>query len=155
MTTPGHRGLLQKVPWIPFDDLLRVSLVVAGPGVVENRRVSSLVQSFDFVPTVCEVALPTIDTSGMDAVSLWPFLDGEPPIEERWAAYGTGDGWPGVRLGGLKYFRHGPSRQAVLFDLESDPGETTNLLADQTYRDRALELAVGLQLFLDRPPVGV
>jgi arylsulfatase A-like enzyme len=150
----GHRGLLQKVPWIPFDDLLRVSLVVAGPGVAAGRRVSSVVQSFDFVPTVCDVALPTLDTTEMDAVSLWPLLAGDEAQKDRWAVFGTGDGWPGTRFGTFKYFRHRPSGQGVLFDLESDPGETTNLLHDESYRDRTAELAVGLQMFLDRAPVG-
>jgi choline-sulfatase len=151
----GHRGLVQKVPWIPFDDLLRVPLVVAGPGVVANCRVTSLVQSFDFVPTVCDVAIPTLDTTEMDAETLWPFLAGDGRTDDRWAVFGTRDGWPGTRHGTLKYFRHRPSGQGVLFDLESDPGETTNLLGDEAYRDRALDLAVGLQLFLDRPPVEV
>jgi arylsulfatase A-like enzyme len=149
----GHRGLLQKVPWIPFDDLLLVPLVVAGPGVAAGRRISSLVQSYDFVPTVCEVAIPDEDTASMDAESLWPYLDGGEPPDDRWAVFGTRNGWPGARFGTLKYFRHLQTGQSVLFDLETDPGETTNLLADDTYRDRALELAVALQLYLERPPI--
>ena len=52
----GHRGLLQKNPAIPFDDLARVPLVVAGFDVVGGRRVSSLVQSCDFSLTCLDYA---------------------------------------------------------------------------------------------------
>jgi hypothetical protein len=104
---------------------------------------------------LCEAAIPALNTAGMDAESLWPHLDGGEPTDDRWAVFGTVDGWPGARRGMFKYFRHPFSGQGVLFDLESDPGETTNLFTDDRYRDRALDLAVGLQLYLERPPVDV
>ena len=52
----GHRGLLRKTPWIPFDDLARVPFVVAGPGIAGGRRVTSLVQSCDFALTCLDFA---------------------------------------------------------------------------------------------------
>ena len=53
-TIAGHRGLIRKTPWMPFDDLARVPFVVAGPGVAGGRRVASLVQS-------CDLALTCLD----------------------------------------------------------------------------------------------
>src|SRR5207249_1063988 len=32
----GHRGLAGKVPWIPFDDLVRIPLILAGAGIVSG-----------------------------------------------------------------------------------------------------------------------
>ena len=60
-------------------------------------------------------------------------------------------GWPMVRRGRLKYVTHADSDACVLFDLERDPGETTNLLEDPAYRPAATELAALLQDALDRP----
>jgi arylsulfatase A-like enzyme len=34
----GHRGLLRKTPWMPFDDLARVPLFYAGYGVAGAPR---------------------------------------------------------------------------------------------------------------------
>jgi choline-sulfatase len=150
----GHRGLLQKVPWIPFDDLVRVPLVVAGPGVAGGRRVTSLVQSYDIVATVGEAVEPDSDRSAMDAVSLWPHLCGDDAShDDRLAVFATRDGWPGARRGSLKYFRQRSSGQGVLFDLAVDPGETRNLVDHPDYRDAAFELAVGLKMILDREMV--
>jgi choline-sulfatase len=156
----GHRGLLQKVPWIPFDDLVRVPLVVAGPGVRSEARVRSLVQAFDIVPTACAAAGVDVDHGQFDARSLWPHLAGaaddssdagDGADDERFVVFTTTLGWPGVRIGSLKYVRHRPSGEAVLFDLDDDAGETRNLLDDPAYRPRAFDLAVTLQLVLDRP----
>lgn len=150
----GHRGLLQKVPWIPFDDLVRVPLVVAGPGIVGGRRITSLVQSYDLVPTVCEAVGLEGGRPTMDAVSLWPHLrDERSPEGDRLAVFATRDGWPGARRGLLKYFRDRRSGQGVLFDLATDPGETRNLVDHPDYRDAAFELAIGLRMTLDRDMV--
>lgn len=147
----GHRGLLQKVPWIPFDDLVRVPLVVAGAGLVGGRRVRSLVQAFDIVPTACDAAGVPIDPAELDATSLWPVLDGGTAVDdERAVVFSTTMGWPGARQGAFKYVRHQASGQAVLFDLSSDPGETTNLLDDPAYNERAFEVALALHLSLER-----
>ena len=52
----GHRGLLRKIPWMPFDDLARVPLIYAGHGVVGGRVVADLVQSYDFAQTALDAA---------------------------------------------------------------------------------------------------
>ena len=52
----GHRGLASKVPWIPFDDLVRVPLIIAGPGISGGRRIDTLVQSSDLALTFCDAA---------------------------------------------------------------------------------------------------
>jgi choline-sulfatase len=146
----GHRGLLQKVPWIPFEDLIRVPLVMAGPGVPEGRREQSLVQAYDFVPTACEVAGAPVDLDELDARSLRPLTGGDGADTGRAVVFATSAGWPGARLGRFKYVRHRRTRQGVLFDLEADPGETRNLIEDPHHRDRLFEVALGLKAALDR-----
>ena len=51
------------------------------------------------------------------------------------------EGWPMLRRGALKYITHADSDARVLFDLQRDPGETTNVLEDAAYRSGAAELA--------------
>ena len=54
----GNRGLLRKIPWIPYDDLARVPLVAAGRDVAGGRRSGQLVQS-------CDIPLTLLDYAGV------------------------------------------------------------------------------------------
>jgi choline-sulfatase len=147
----GHRGLLQKVPWIPFDDLARVPLVMSGPGVTAGRIIDEVVQAYDLVPTCLEAAGVELDLEQLDAQSLWPLAGPDEPLAaERHAVFATTMGWPGVRVGSCKYIRHARFEKAVLFDLATDPDETTNLLDDPDYRDRAFAAALALHWALER-----
>ena len=75
----GHRGLMRKNPWIPFDDLARVPFFVAGGGVAGGRRVPQLVQSCDVASTCLPRLCPRSGTpaeSRSTRRSLRPILDG-------------------------------------------------------------------------------
>jgi len=137
----GHRGLLQKNPWIPFDDLARVPLIVAGLDTIPGRRVSALVQSFDFVPTCLDHAAIDISPDLFDSRSLRPLLLGSTAADdvERTVMCAT-PGWPMVRRGPYKYILHRPSNSAALFDLGRDPNETSDVLAEQRYASIGAEL---------------
>ena len=132
----GHRGLMRKNPWIPFDDLSRVPFFACGAGVVGNRRVSELVQSWDLAQTwldLAGIAMP--DEIECESRSLRGILeaDDEAVDAERAVFSATSVGWPMVRRGKHKYIehgQHGKNGQAVLFDLEADPGERTNVIED-------------------------
>jgi choline-sulfatase len=136
----GHRGLMRKHPWIPFDDLARVPLFVTGRRIEGGRRVEDPVQSYD-------VALTYLDYAGVappagvdfDARSLRPVLEDRagPDDRERTVLSGTSIGFPMVRRGRYKYIEHVDQGQPVLFDLERDPHETTNLVEDPACRDVA------------------
>jgi choline-sulfatase len=142
----GHRGLLQKEPWIPFDDLARVPLVVAGLDANCGRRVSSLVQSYDFVPTCLDYANINMASQVLDSRSLRPLLVGSnDAAENQRAVMCSTPGWPMVRSGPYKYIRHRESGCSVLFDLDRDPGETTNVLEDAAYTS----IAKALERLLD------
>src|SRR5437667_4685768 len=122
----GHRGMLGKVPWIPFDDLAKVPLVVAGHDVVGGGRVSELVQNCDFALTCLDYAGVDPPRSTFDTRSLRPILNDRPRPEnlDRAVLCATTMGWPMIRRGALKYILQVLSDPGVLFDLEHDPGET-------------------------------
>jgi arylsulfatase len=150
----GNRGLAGKVPWIPFDDLVRVPFAVTGPGVVAGRRVSSPVRSFDLAPTLCELAGVAAPVEEMDGRSLVPELQGRAgPVDDRPVVFCTDMGWPAARKGRWKYILRPQVWAAVLFDLESDPGEITDLIAGGEHRHVEEELADVVRTALGRGPV--
>jgi len=138
-----------------YDDLLHVPLVVYDPrGPYAVKRVRAQVRTLDVLPTIAEllgVALP----STLDGASLVPMLRGTDP-----AGRPVVSGWnrkgrlrASLRDGGFKYIATigdasvkfpllQPPPDHELFDLGSDPGETTNLYAAQPKRAQAMHDAL-------------
>jgi choline-sulfatase len=137
----GHRGLLGKVPWVSFDDLARVPFFCSGCGVQGGRRVASLVQNFDFAPTVLEYAGLNVSGYDLDSRSLWPYLQGTHPEPESNAVFSaTSMGWPAVRKGMLKCILRGRHKRGMMFDLDCDPGETHDVSREGAYQREAMQL---------------
>jgi arylsulfatase len=155
----GHRGLMRKKPWVPFDDLARVPFFVSGGGITGGRRVPQLVQSCDFALTCLDYAgvAPPVDVP-FETRSLRPVLDGHPGPDDldRHVCSGITVEWPMIRHGRYKFIRHGvQSQQAVLFDLEADPLERVNLFRDPAYADVRDALAARLQETMLQPVLDV
>ena len=149
----GHRGMVAKYPWMPFDDLARVPLVVAGVDVAGGRRVRAPVQSCDFALTALDYAGIAPPDDVFDTRSLRPVLHGASGAEDRDRAVACATGvmgWPMVRRGNLKYIAHAGSDARALFDLDRDPGETTNVLDEPSYRSASAELSALLASVLAR-----
>ncbi len=149
----GHRGLMRKTPWIPFDDLARIPLFFAGLGVEGGRRERALVQNFDLAPTLLDyagVAQPGFD---FDSRSLRPMLEGRAASDdlERAVVCGISVLFPTVRRGRFKYMRHAEHDQPVLFDIDDDPHESRNLAGVAGYETVRDELAEQLRAAIERP----
>jgi choline-sulfatase len=141
----GHRGLLRKVPWIPFEDLARVPLIVAAPDVAEPGVVDDgLVQNADMALTFLDYAGLTVRSEDFESQSLRPRLRGRPSPEDldRTLFLSTNLGWPTVRRDRWKYILRGRLLDpgVALFDLEEDPGERVDLAPDPAYADLREEL---------------
>jgi choline-sulfatase len=154
----GHRGLMRKSPWMPFDDLARVPFFVSGGGIEGGRRIAELVQS-------CDLALTCLDLAGVsaptgidfDSQSLRPILDGRPRAEdlERTVFSALSVRWPMVRRGRCKYIEHFEHDQPVLFDVADDPSERDNVVDDPRYADTRAELADALHAMRSQPMLDV
>jgi arylsulfatase len=139
----GHRGMLLKTPWLPFEDLVRVPLFYTGAGVAGGRVVSSLVQNYDFAQTALDYAGVDPGALAADSRSLRPFLAGRPePADRDRAVFSCiGTSWPMVRHEHYKYCPNAKQPEALLFDLAADPVERVNLADDRSYADVRRNLA--------------
>lgn len=151
----GHRGLIRKVPWIPFDDLTRVPLVIGAPDAVAGRRVPSAVTTADIALTCLDYAGVDFDPWLFDSQSLRPLLTAQDTAadRERTLVCSTNSGWPTIRRGPYKLITrpHMAGRSTVLFDLDTDPGETVDLKDHPRYRRLARNLDNELLARLFRP----
>lgn len=136
----GHRGLLGKVPWVPFEDLARVPLICAGQ-TVTARRVAEPVQSFDWVATALAAAgIAAPEHAALDARDLSACLRNAGEPEARPVFCGSTVRLPMVRRGRYKYIRHEDSDAQLLFDLAADPAETRNLAVEPNHAGELLSL---------------
>jgi arylsulfatase A-like enzyme len=108
-------------------EVIRVPLVLSGPGVPVGLRVGAPSSLVDVVPTILELLAlePPRVTQG---ISLVPALRGEVLPERRplFFSWLAGEA-AGVRYGSWKYTRSKAGRK--VFDLEADPGERSPLPA--------------------------
>lgn len=149
----GHRGLYTKVPWFPFEDILRVPLVVAG-GLVGagGRTVDTCVQTGSFAATCLDVAGMPPSEGALDFPSLRPHLDDEPVApDDRPVVAAISVGFPAVRLGRHKVIGSWTPGELMVFDLEDDPGETRSLADDPALADVLTRAGEVLRAELDKP----
>jgi choline-sulfatase len=153
----GHRGLLRKIPWIPFEDLARVPLIACAPDVAAPGAAhGGLVQNADIALTFLDYAGVPVRSDEFESRSLRPLLTGAPQPEDldRTLFVSISSGWPTVRRGSYKYIERrrwgNPGR--ALFDLDADPGETVDLATDPAHDARREELRTALLEESFRPP---
>ena len=132
-----------------YDATLRVPWVMAGPRVPAGRVSRTVARSIDVLPTLADYAgLP--GRSDVDGRSLRPAAEGRemrdeptyaeslyPELELGWAPLHA---W---RTNDLKYIK---APHAELYDLEKDPLETTNRVAEERARVEDLDRKVDAAL---------
>jgi len=134
----GHHGLMGKQNL--FDPSVRVPLMIVGPGVEKNKRIDAPVYLQDVMPTTLELA----GVEAPDHVqfrSLMPLIEGKRKSNYD-AIYG---GYLGLQRmvvqDGCKLLLFPKIKKALLFDLNKDPQEMHDLLADDATAATALTTA--------------
>lgn len=155
----GHRGLFTKVPWIPFEDLVRVPFIVAGGPVITHRHSAALVQNASFTATCLDYAGVEVEADAFDFPSLRPIVEGAEPTDLT----------PIVADGAYLMIRRGPLKliaranlglvtpsaaDLLLYDLDRDPGETHSVVDDPSYSAELAVLVERLRVEARRPTVG-
>jgi uncharacterized sulfatase len=145
-----QHGLWQKMSL--FENSARVPLIVAAPGKAGNgRKTRGLAELVDVYPTLVDLAGKT-SSEPLEGVSLRPLLE-DPAKSVKEAAFtqirrGMFDGYS-VRTDRHRYTLWDEGKKGEqLYDLETDPSETTNLAAQpnhaemvKTLRQRVVEYA--------------
>jgi len=133
-----------------YEELLRVPLVIGGPGVT-GGRVSAPVSLLDIAPTIYE--LLGMDTGEVDGRSLAPLMRGE-AADATWDARALGFGRPlygadrwGVLEQGQKWSTAAGSSR--LIDLAKDPAERDDLLPAYATGSRPFAEALARHLGCD------
>jgi arylsulfatase A-like enzyme len=118
-----------------YEGGIRVPLLARWPGTIPAGQVSGqITANWDFLPTFTDLAGRPAP-AGIDGVSILPTLKAQPDLQKKhdylyWEFVEQG-GKQAVRQGRYKAVRLGVSKNAEapieLFDLEKDPGETTNI----------------------------
>ncbi len=125
----GCRGLWGKS--VMYDESAAVPFIVAGPGVAQGKVVDTPVSLVDCHRSIMEAVgcpVPAQDEA-LPSRSIWAIAEGERPdrcVLSEYHAAASVTGTFMIRHGRWKYIHHVGYRPE-LFDLESDPGETTDL----------------------------
>ncbi|MFM9026315.1 MAG: sulfatase [Planctomycetaceae bacterium] len=150
----GEHGLADK--WYPFEESIRVPLIVVDPRMPRNERGAvddALVLNVDIAPTILAAAgvAPPPRMQGRDLAPLYlprdPAGGAEPPWRTEFfyehPTITNVDRIPSsealVRKD-IKYVVWPDHDREQLFDLVKDPGETTDVIADPAYAARLAEL---------------
>lgn len=145
----GDRGLWYKMTF--HERSARVPFVMAGPGVA-NRTVPNVMSHLDLLPTLLDIAgegpSSGVDLADrapdLDGRSLWPLAGGDDdPVSEtsgEYTAEMTSHPIFMIRRGDLKYI-HCDTDPPLLYDVEADPLERTNLVDDPDHDGEAAEFA--------------
>ena len=126
----GQHGIWEKTKF--YEGSVRVPLIIRWPKHFKGgRTVNENVNLCDLFATLCE--LSGLDTpDGLDSRSLVPLLNGDSSNWQNESISQWCDTFM-IKQDSLKYQYYGPDIPEVLFDLEQDPGETTNRIDSPDY----------------------
>jgi arylsulfatase A-like enzyme len=134
----GHHQLVDKGPY-PYDDIQRIPLIVAGPGVESGRKVDEFVYLHDLTPTVLDWAgAETFPCS--NAQSLVPALAGGTLGKPRDDLYMVRHHHPfpcEQRFLRTRRYKYAYNALDIdeLYDLRADPDEMINHFENPLYQD--------------------
>ena len=135
-----------------YGELVRVPLLLAGPGVPAGRRVSEPASLIDVFPTVMAL-LGVAPPPYVEGVALWANGSLRPPGErplffgtDWWLGRANGDWKRAVQQGGWKLHYEHQGNAWQLYDLASDPGEQHDLAAGAPDRVASLREVLAPQL---------
>ncbi|MDE0887306.1 MAG: sulfatase [Myxococcota bacterium] len=135
-----------------YQEVLRVPLILRGPGIPAGQRIATPVSLVDLSPTILSIA-GLEEKNSSDGLDLSPLLLGrEHPSFESRAIYGEASGgltyekmmegvfpiYRSLRRGRHKIIHDSKTQKWLLYDLESDPGESRDLSEEKPEITRRL-----------------
>jgi len=138
-----HGGVLHG--HTQYEEILRIPLILSGPGIPKDRRVSESVSILDVAPTILAILgihAPS-DYEGVDLSSYWE--PGFEPLDRDRVLFSEADHnneipnmLRSVRFQNYKLVANRRSGESVLFDLAKDPKETRDIAKENVAMARKL-----------------
>lgn len=130
-----------------FEGSARVPLIIRSPRLFAPAKRRENVNLVDLFPTICDIA-GCEAPEDLDGRSLLPLLHGDVVGRDNdtFSQYESDHFM--LKRGNLKYLTFGEWGPDVLFDLASDPGETTNRISELSYVAQAADMKSRLQDFI-------
>ena len=140
--------------FLPYEESLRVPLVVRGPGIPKGERIEGQVSNVDFAPTLLDLANAKPGRK-QDGVSLLPTIRGRKPVPNRALQieapeplfHGNipNNAWDrpyeGVRTDRYTYVVWTETREVELYDRKRDPYQLESVAGDPAYAPIETRLA--------------
>jgi len=140
--------------FLPYEESLRVPLIIRGPGVAKNAKVAGQVSNVDFAPTLVDVANARAGRT-LDGTSLLPALRNtrlkpspivqieapRPLFEADVPINGWDRPYKGVRTERYTYVVYSETGEEELYDRKADPAQLTNVAADPRFAQVKAQLA--------------
>jgi arylsulfatase A-like enzyme len=146
----GEHRLTKKN--FPYEESLRVPLLIRGPGLPPGGRVTRTTQMVDLAPTFAAWA-GAVPRRTQDGESLLGLVDGSsPPRGPALIQAGRGDGpwwWRGVRTSRYTYVHYLTDDFVELYDRDVDPLQLQNLAGTPEHADVEEALRAELQRLQD------
>ncbi|MEO0678443.1 MAG: choline-sulfatase [Pseudomonadota bacterium] len=138
----GERGMWFKMSFL--EHAVRIPLIMAGPGIAQGKS-DTLASLIDLLPTMVDLAGGTKNLYAqlIAGQSLMPAARGEAQEGEvigQYCAECAGAPVFMIRRGALKYI-HCDLDPPILYDLDADPHELTNVAKHPAYSDAARAFA--------------
>jgi arylsulfatase A-like enzyme len=143
--------------FLPYEESLRVPLIMRGPGVPKGETVDGQVSNIDFAPTLVDVANAragrTMDGTSLLPVLRNPRLDPTPvleleaprPLFEQEVPVNAWDRpYKGVRTDRYTYVVYTETGDEELYDRRKDPSQLASVAADPAYAQVKAGLAADL-----------
>lgn len=123
----GHHQMTTKA--FLYEEAARVPFILSMPGSLpEGATASQMTSGVDVFPTICGVAGIPAPEGLIGENIMGQYVNGQPG-RRTLISSGSFGGWM-ARDDRYKLIRYSDSPTRQLFDLENDPGETTNLIED-------------------------
>ncbi len=135
----GEHGHYQKTTL--FENAARVPLIMAGPGIAQGAKASTMAEMIDFYPTLADLAELSAPRF-LAGVSLAPALRDPSATPRRSALTHYANGYS-IRTKDYRFTQWGENgaEGIELYDHRSDPAEMRNLAEDPKYTATIHELA--------------
>lgn len=130
-----------------YSEVLRIPLIMGGPGLPKGRRIQTPVMLTDIVPTILNaVGIPFSQT--FDGENLFPVMSGEKDLSSRFVFAAADkknneiDILRMVRNERYKLCYNRLTGEKELYDLKTDPGEKRNIILEHHHMANKMMLSI-------------